>query len=215
MDFVSCCGWRYSSNISEWWSHNTLISSIWYIAWHYFTHTFSQTCSIVYSLQGKCVAWRFLMRFCPDKYFVDQLENVLGRFTKRVTSFENCSCPERLAILEFEPPKLRRMHYDLIQNYNIFNNWTWLNPAEYLTVHQPTLSARASSSILIEPFKRPNYVLSSSFYRSTDGWNSISLTLKQSTSLNVFKNTSNLFNLTKFLKEVLLTFPKLFYCCIV
>ena len=55
--------------------------------------------------------------------------------------------------------ELRRLRCDLIQYYKIFNNLTLLNPAEYFTVHQPSLSSCDSSSILIKPFKRPNYVL--------------------------------------------------------
>ena len=79
-------------------------------------------------------------------------------FTKRVTSLKNYSYPERLSILGLEQPELRRLRCDLIQYYKIFNSLTSLNPAEYFTVHQPPLSSRASSSILIRPFKRPNYV---------------------------------------------------------
>jgi hypothetical protein len=134
------------------------------------------------------------------KYLIDQLENVQRRFTKRVTSLKNYTYPERLAILGLEPLELRRLRCDLIQYFKIFNNLTSLNPAEYFTVHQPSLSSRASSSILIKPFKCPNYVLSCFFYRSIDCWNSLSLTLKQSKSLNVFRNKLNSYDLTKFLK---------------
>ena len=69
----------------------------------------------------------------------------------RVTSLKNYSNPERLAILRLEPLELRRLRCDLIK---IFNNLTSLDPAEYFTVHQPSLSSRASSSILVKPFKR-------------------------------------------------------------
>ena len=48
--------------------------------------------------------------------------------------------------------------------------------------------------------KRANFVLSSFFYRSIDCWNLLSLTLKQSKSLNVFKYYLNSFDLTEFLK---------------
>ena len=115
------------------------------------------------------------------KYLIDQLENVQRRFTKRVTSLKNYSYPERLAILGLEPLECRRLRCDLIQYYKIFNNLTSLNPAENFTVHQPSLSSHASSSIiLIKPFKRPIYVASSFFYRSIDCWNSLSPTLKKS-----------------------------------
>ena len=134
------------------------------------------------------------------KYLIDQLENVQRRFTKRVTTLKNYSYLERLAILGLEPLELRRLRCDLIQYYKIFNNLTPLSPSDYFTVHQPSLSSRASSSLLIKPFKRPNYVLSSFFYRSIDCWNSLSLTVKQSKSLRVFKSDLPSIDLTKFLK---------------
>ena len=105
---------------------------------------------------------------------------------------------KRLVILGLEPLELRRLHCDLIQYYKIFNKLTSLNPVEYFTFHKLSLSSRAS--LFIKPFKRPNYVLSSFFYRSINCWNSLSLTLKQSRSLNVFENNLNSFESTKFLK---------------
>jgi len=42
---------------------------------------------------------------------------------------------------------------DLCQYYETINNLTSLNPADYFTVHQPSLiSSRASSSVLLKPF---------------------------------------------------------------
>jgi len=79
-----------------------------------------------------------------QKYVIDQLENVLRRFAKRVTSLENFSYLERVGILGLEPIELRRLLCDLIQYYKIFNDVTSLNPADYFTVHQPYISSRAS-----------------------------------------------------------------------
>jgi len=83
------------------------------------------------------------------KYLIDQLEDVQRRFIKKVTSLENFSCPEFLGILRLKPIELRRLRYDLIQYYKIFNNLPSLNSADYFIVHQPSLSSHASSSILI------------------------------------------------------------------
>ena len=120
--------------------------------------------------------------------------------TKRVTSLKNFSYLERLGFLGLEPLELRRLRCDLIQYYKIFDNLISLNPVDYFTVHQPSLSSRVSSSILIKPLKRPNYVLSSFFYRSIDCWNSLSILLKQSKSLSVFKHNLKSVDLTHFLK---------------
>jgi len=66
---------------------------------------------------------------------------------------------ERLVILGLVILELRRLRCDLIKYYKIFNILTFLKTSDYFTVHQPSLSSRASSSILIKPFKLPNYFL--------------------------------------------------------
>lgn len=134
------------------------------------------------------------------KYLVDQLENVQRRFTKRVKSLSHLSYLERLSFLELEPLELRRLRFDLVQFYKILNNLTLFDPADYFTVHQPSLSSRAPSSFLIKPINRPNYVLSSFFYRSIDCWNSLPLNLKQSKSLAIFKHSLLSVDLNVFLK---------------
>jgi len=81
------------------------------------------------------------------------------------------------------------------------NNLTSLNPAaDYFAVNQPSLSYRASSSILIKPSKRPNYGLSSFFLQAIDCGNSRSLILKQSKSLNILKYNLKSVDLSLFLK---------------
>jgi hypothetical protein len=134
------------------------------------------------------------------KYLIDQIENVQRRFTKRVPSLSQLSYLERLSILELEPLELRRLRFDLIQYYKIFNNLTSLNAVDFFNIHQPLVSSRAPAPLLIKPHNKPNYVLSSFFYRSIDCWNSLPFKLKQSTSLNVFKLTLKSVDLTHFLK---------------
>ena len=134
------------------------------------------------------------------KYLIDQIENVQRRFTKRITSLSHLSYLERLSILKLEPLELRRLWFDLIQYYKIFNNLTSLSPTEFFNVHQPSLSSRAPAPILMKPFNKPNYVLTSFFYRSLDCWNSLPLKLKQSTSLNIFKRNIRSVDLTKYVK---------------
>jgi len=81
---------------------------------------------------------------------MDQLENVQRRFTMRVVSLK---CFYMIRSLTF----------------------TSSNPADYFTVNQPSLSSRASSSILINPCKRPNIVLCFIFYRAVNYFNFISV----------------------------------------
>jgi len=85
-----------------------------------------------------------------------QRENVQRIFTKPVTSLKNYSYLERLVILGLEQLELRRLRWDLIQYNKIFKKLTSFNPSDWFTVHQPSLSSRASSSILIKRFTRSN-----------------------------------------------------------
>ena len=108
-------------------------------------------------------------------------------FTKRIVSISNLSYLERLQILGLVPLELRRLHFDLIQYYKIFNNMTSLNQSDYFTHHHPSSFSRKQESFLIKPFNKPNYLLTSFFYRSVDCWNSLPLSVKNSTSLHTFK----------------------------
>ena len=58
---------------------------------------------------------------------------------------------ECLRILGLEPLELRRLRFDLIQYYKIFNSLTSLNQADYFTYHQPSASSGKPSSFLIKP----------------------------------------------------------------
>jgi hypothetical protein len=97
------------------------------------------------------------------KYLIDQIENVQRRFTKRIRSLSHLSYLERLSILELEPLELRRLRFDLVQYFKIFNNLSTINPNAYFNIRQPSLTSRAPVPLLIKPFNKPNYVLSSFF----------------------------------------------------
>ena len=71
----------------------------------------------------------------------------------------NLSYLERLKILGFEPLELRRLHFDLIQNYKIFNNLTPLNQLDYFRYHQPAAFFRKPERFLIKPLNKPNFLL--------------------------------------------------------
>jgi hypothetical protein len=121
------------------------------------------------------------------KYLIDKIESVQRQFTKRIASISNLSYLERLRILGLEPLELRRLHFDLIQYYKIFNNLTSLNHSDYFMLHHPSAVSRKPDSFLIKPLNKPNYLLTSFFYRSVDCWNSLPTSVKQSTSLQTFK----------------------------
>ena len=100
-----------------------------------------------------------LILFITMLYLIDKLENVQRQFTKRVTSLSHATFQERLSVLKLEPLELRRIRFDLIQYYKIFNNLTSLNHADYFRYHQPSMFTRNSSPILIKPMNCPNHLL--------------------------------------------------------
>lgn len=133
------------------------------------------------------------------KYLIDKLENVQRQFTKRIASLSHLTYHERLSVLELEPLELRRLRFDLIQYYKIFNNLTCLNHTDFFRYYQPSSSSRKSSPSLIKPLNSPNYLLTSFFYRTIDCWNSLPSELRHMTSLNVFKRHLLKVDLSNFL----------------
>ena len=97
------------------------------------------------------------------KYLIDKIEIVQRQFSKRRTSISHLTYLERLSILELEPLELRRLRFDLIQYYKIFNNLTPLIYSNYFMCHQPSSSSRNPSSFIIKPSSIPNYLLTSFF----------------------------------------------------
>ena len=97
------------------------------------------------------------------KYLIDQIENVQRRFTKRIRQLSHLSYFERLSILELEPLELRRLRFDLVQYFKIFNNLSSITPVDYFNIRQPSLTSRAPVPFLVKPINKPNYVLSSFF----------------------------------------------------
>ena len=98
-----------------------------------------------------------------------------------------------------EPLELRRLRFDLVQYFKIFNNLSSITPVDYFNIRQPSLTSRAPVPFLVKPINKPNYVLSF-FYRSLNCWNSLPLEVKQSNSLNTFKFKLKSVDLTQFLK---------------
>jgi hypothetical protein len=62
------------------------------------------------------------------KYLIDAIEQVQHNFTKRILAIMLLPYPERLAILDLELLKLRRLRFDLIYYYKVLHNLTSTNP---------------------------------------------------------------------------------------
>jgi hypothetical protein len=117
----------------------------------------------------------------PDHlYLIDLLEGVQRDFTKRIPSISTSSqtYSERLALLNLEPLELRRLRADLAYYYKIFNNLTPFDPNEVFLTYTPLVSSRSDSPYLSKPIKATNKTLSLLFYRWTDAWNSLPVSLR-------------------------------------
>ena len=97
------------------------------------------------------------------KYLIDKIERVQRQFTKRIPSISNLSYLERLRILRLESLEARRLHFDLIHYFKIFNNLTSTNQSDYFTLHHPSSITRKTEPFLIKPLNKPNYLLTSFF----------------------------------------------------
>jgi hypothetical protein len=105
-----------------------------------------------------------------------------------------------LALLNLEPLELRRLRADLAYYCKIFNNLTPFDPNEVFLTYTPLVSSRSDSPYLSKPIKATNKTLSLLFYRWTDAWNSLPVSLRLSASLPAFKRGLKNIGLSSFLK---------------
>jgi hypothetical protein len=132
-------------------------------------------------------------------HLIDSLENVQRNFTKRLPTLKHLTYFERLASLGLEPLELRRLRFDLIYYFKIFNHLTPLDPDEVFIAYQPISSSR-SSPYLQRPTKASNRTLSVLFYRCISAWNNLPGNLRHVSSLPAFKRGLRDVDLSLFLK---------------
>jgi hypothetical protein len=132
-------------------------------------------------------------------HLIDSLENVQRNFTKRLPTLKHLTYFERLASLGLEPLGLRRLRFDSIYYFKIFNHLTPLDPDEVFIAYQPISSSR-SSPYLQRPTKASNRTLSVLFYRCISAWNNLPGNLRHVSSLPAFKRGLRDVDLSLFLK---------------
>jgi hypothetical protein len=64
----------------------------------------------------------------------------------------------RLASLNLEPAKLKRLRFDLTFYFEVVNNSTPFDPNEMFIIHTSILSSGSGSSYLLKPVKASNIV---------------------------------------------------------
>ena len=91
-------------------------------------------------------------------------------YLEHIPSLSVLTYAERLAMLNLETLELRRLHFDLIFYYKVFNHLTPFDPETVFTMHTPPPSLRCNSAIIKKPLKPSNKLISSIFYRNIDAW---------------------------------------------
>jgi hypothetical protein len=65
---------------------------------------------------------------------IDMIETVDRKFTKRISSIASLSYPARLAILDLNLLEQRRLRFDLIGYFKVFNHLTPSYPTEVVII---------------------------------------------------------------------------------
>lgn len=120
-------------------------------------------------------------------YLIDLLEKVQRYFSRSIPCISHLSYFDRLSVLNLESLEIRRLHFDLIYYYKIFNHLTPHNADDHFIKYYPPVSSRSSSSYLIRPRKSCDKLLSYLSFRSIDAWNNLPPDVKSAAPLNSFK----------------------------
>jgi hypothetical protein len=107
---------------------------------------------------------------------------------------------ERLAFLNLETLELRRLHFDLIFYYKVFNHLAPFDPETLFSMHTPPPNLRSSSEVVKMPFKSSDKLVSGIFYRSIDAWNSLPLDVRFTPTLPCFKRRIKCIDFSVYLK---------------
>jgi hypothetical protein len=81
-------------------------------------------------------------------FLIDLIENVQCNYTKCIPSLSSLPYIERLALLDLESLELRRLRFDLIYFFKVFNHLTPFNPSDAFLIYTPIASSRSNSPYL-------------------------------------------------------------------
>ena len=129
---------------------------------------------------------------------VKDLEHVHRHFTSRIPALKRLSYSERLAFLNLDSLKIRRLKSDLILYYKIFNNLVCINSCDHFSVFTLSLNTRYSGVRLVSSISRTLLI---TFSRDASVYGT--LYHQTSPSLSTFKRNLNLFELSIFFSLVI------------
>jgi hypothetical protein len=81
-------------------------------------------------------------------FLLDLTENVQHNFSKRILSLSSLPYSEQLALLDLEALELRRLRFDLIYFFKVFNYITPFNLNNAFIIYTPIASSRSNSPYL-------------------------------------------------------------------
>ena len=83
------------------------------------------------------------------KKFIDQIENVQRKFSKRIPAISDSPYFERL--MRLETLEVRRLRFDLIYYFKILHNLTPHDPNNFVSFHHPPSTLRNRSPLIEIP----------------------------------------------------------------
>ena len=134
-----------------------------------------------------------------QKIYIDLIEKVQRRFTKRIPCLHNLSYLDRLKTINLQSLELRRLHFDLFYYFKILHNLTDINPVNFFTYHNPPSSLRQNAPFVTTPQSSTSKYLSTLPFRSLTCWNNLPAALRNQQSFTLFKTTIYTMDLSSFL----------------
>lgn len=132
--------------------------------------------------------------------YINMVENVQRRFTKRIPGLSDMSYRQRLDSLSLQTLETRRLHYDLIQAFKIIKGFDDLCVTDFFEFVRESSSTRGHNFKLYPPKFNKNlrkYFFSN---RIVNCWNSLTFDAVNSTSVASFKKQLSSVNLERFTK---------------
>lgn len=129
--------------------------------------------------------------WCPYKAtFINKIESVQRRFSKRLHGISKMPYTERLQFLKVETLETRRLKADLTLYYKIINNLVNLNVTDmFKFLNNP--KTRGHSLQLIKPRCSTNFFLHGFACRAINAWNKLDSGIVYSPSIASFKHKLN------------------------
>ena len=139
--------------------------------------------------------------WCPYKLkHVRAIEKIQRHFTRRIPMFRDYSYEERLARLNLETLELRRLRFDLVLYYKMFNDLGSFDVNCYFEFPTRTRQTRSDGGKPLPKIRGKTKVLENHFFqRRIECWNSLPEFVRSATSVKQFKENLTKVDLAEFL----------------